>query len=247
MASQCPLYRSWSFGLLLLAWSATSDGSAQSTGTVRLLVDPGHNFQFVVDGKHRLEQREVTLSEGLHTLSIWAPERMVVDTPVFVVGGRMADLVVRLPYSSAFLDHKRELGRFEARRTTVRAVPAVITGGLAVWAGIAFGKYASAHKQLEEDLGLYENNVQPLSIAELKDVTIPRHREEFRKARSTFHVATGLTLLGAAATWYVFHRTGKWDKPVFNDPEKVRFEGLTWMPSPGGGHWATAITIPLAR
>lgn len=221
--------------------------SAQSTGTIRLLVDPGHNFQFVVDKKHRMEQREVTLSEGLHTLSIWAPERMVVDTPVFVVAGRTADLVVRLPYSPAFLDHKRELGRFEGRRTVVRTVPAVVTAGGAIWAGIALGKYGRAHKQLEADRATYEDNVQPLSITELKETTIPQHKEEFRQARTGFYVATGFTLLSAGVTYYVFRRTGKWDRPVFNDPEKVRFEGITWVPSPQGGHWATAITIPLAR
>lgn len=220
---------------------------AQQTGTIRLIVDPGHSFQFVVDKKHRMEQREVTLSEGLHTLSIWAPERMVVDTPVFVVAGRTSDLVVRLPYSPAFLDHKRELGKFEGRRAVARSIPAVVTVGGLAWTGIALGRYGRAHKQLEADRTTYENNVQPLSIADLKENTIPQHQKEFRQARTGFYVATGFTLLSAGVTYYVFRRSAQWERPLFHDTEKVRFEGLTWVPSPQGGHWATAITIPLAR
>ena len=36
--------------------------SAQSAGKIRLLVDPGHNFKFVVDKQFKMEQREVELS-----------------------------------------------------------------------------------------------------------------------------------------------------------------------------------------
>jgi hypothetical protein len=248
LCKRSAMARHWSALVLgCTAMLATTAVVAQQTGTIRLIVDPGHNFQFVVDKKHRMEQREVTLTEGLHTLSIWAPERQVVDTPVFVVAGRTSDLIVRLPYSPAFLEYKRELGRFEARRTTVRAIPVVVTACGAIWTGGALGRYIKAHKQLEDDRTIYERSVEPLSIMDLKETTIPGHKKQFRQARTGFYVASGFTVLSAAATYYVFRRTGKWEKPVFNDPEKVRFEGLTWVPSPQGGYWATAITIPLAR
>ena len=38
------------------------------------MVDPGHDFEFIVDHKQRMQQREVKLTEGLHSFSLWAPD-----------------------------------------------------------------------------------------------------------------------------------------------------------------------------
>ncbi|MCB0763196.1 MAG: hypothetical protein R2815_03565 [Flavobacteriales bacterium] len=218
----------------------------QGTGTIRLLVDaPG--VAFVVDGKHRMEQREVTLLEGLHQLSIWAPERVVVDTNVFVIAGRTADLKVELPYSEAFLDFKREYGSFSNRRAWTRAVPAAVTGAGVVWSIASFVKYNRAHQRLEDDRTDYENSVEPAGIAALKEVTIPDHQDELRKARTGLIIASGFTLVSAGVTWYIRGRTARWEAPHFDDPEKVRFDGLSWMPGPNGGSWAAGLTIPLSR
>ena len=60
-------------------------------------------------------------------------------------------------------------------------------------------------------------------------------------------IASGFTLVSAGVTWYIRGRTARWEAPHFDDPEKVRFDGLSWMPGPNGGSWAAGLTIPLSR
>ncbi|MGV3638661.1 MAG: hypothetical protein ACO1NQ_13555, partial [Flavobacteriales bacterium] len=151
-----------------LLWCVVTTATAQNTGTLRMLVDPGHNFAFVVDKKHRMQQREIKLSEGLHHFSIWAPERMIVDTNVFVVAGRTSDFVVQLPYSPEYIAYRKELGAYETRKRVARSLPAIATAGSLIWTGVAFGKYQRARDILKVDEETYAIEVDPGSIRTLK-------------------------------------------------------------------------------
>ena len=108
---------------ILLACSS----AAQTVGKLRLMVDPGNNFQFVLDHKYRMQQREVELSTGPHHFSIWAPQRMVVDTTLIVLPDQSRDVFIRLPFSSEYGAYEQELrgmahaGDIELRQTVTRA------------------------------------------------------------------------------------------------------------------------------
>jgi hypothetical protein len=231
--------------LLLLHFTAGTC-TAQSTGTVRLMIDPGHDFQFVVDHKYRMQQREVKLGEGLHHFSLWAPERMVVDTALFVVADRSVDLVVRLPYSPEYIAYRDALVRYQNGRK-LRLVAPVLFGAGVLWTGLSYRAYDRALDQIETDREAYTSSTDPGRIADLKDQRIPEHKQDLRRARTSLILGGSLTALGAGVWWYVLHRTKNFDAPRFEDREKVRFEGLTWMPTTRGGVWAAGITIPLAR
>lgn len=237
-------HRSLSCGIGLLLFSVAT---AQNTGTLRLLVDPGHNFEFVVDKKHRMQQREVKLTEGLHHFSFWAPERVIVDTSVFVIADRTSDLSLRLPYSAEYMAYRNELGQFQARRRWTRTAPLLAVAGGAVWTIVSVARYGTAMDVLEQDRELYDINVDPQAIRTLKETTIPAHNEDMKKARTMVYASAGFTVLSGAAYYYVSRLTSKWERPLFDDKEKVKFDGLAWMPGVSGGVYTAGLTIQLSR
>lgn len=234
--------------LLLLTWflqTTTSTCAAQSTGTVRMLIDPGHNFQVVVDSKYRMQRREVELGEGLHHFALWAPERVVVDTAVFVVADRTTDLVVHLPYSTEYTNYRNALVRYQNARK-LRVIAPVVVGAGILWSGLSYAAHNKAHDQLQADRALYDTSTDPGLIAELKKERIPAHNAAFERARKSLIMGSAFTALGAGLFWYVRHRTQGLTVPVFEDKERIRFEGLTWIGGHQGGVFA-AVSIPLSR
>jgi len=218
---------------------------AQKTGTLRMLIDPATGLEFVVDHKYRMQQREVKLGEGLHHFSVWAPERRVVDTTVFVIADRTSDLVMRLPFSVEYQQYRSDLGRYEDGKLMRQLSPLVLVGGL-VWTGLSVGSYGKAKDQLDEDRTAYDASVDPASINRLK-IDIDQHNADFRKARTSLFAGTALSVVGAGVITYVWHKTKQHRKPTFEDKEKVIFEGLSWMPGQHGGAWCAGVTIPLQR
>ena len=232
---------------LAVLLGSLSGAVAQQTGTVRLVIDPGHDFEFIVDHKQRMQQREVKLTEGLHSFSLWAPTRTIVDTSFFVIANRTSDLVVKLPLSLEFVEYRAELSRFQTKKRWTRTAPILaLTGGL-IWTGVAYDKYNKASKTLEEDRTLYDINVDPANISTLKGATIPADKETYKDARNNLYVASAFTVLAGAAAWYLFDRTAGWEVPLFEDKERLRFDGLSWMPVGGGGVFMAGLTINLDR
>lgn len=219
---------------------------AQTTGQLRLVVDPGHDFQVILDGAHRMQERVLDLSEGNHRLQLWAPTRRIVDTTVYVRAGSSRELVVRLPYSAEFLAHQQEVKRFRERLWLNKALPTVATVGAAAWTTAAYLDYRRAGRQLRDDKDLYTTSADPGEIAELKNDRIPAHQDDFRRSKVMLGVSTGVFAVAAAYTIWSFRRADRTPLPLFDDREKVRFDGLVWLPGPDGrGVWAAGLTIPL--
>ncbi len=218
------------------------EATAQSAGKLRLLVDPGGDFQFVLDSKYRMQQREVELSPGPHTFTFWAPERSMKDTTLNVEPGRTKDVLLRLPYSAEYEQWQGEMERYRNDRKLRRLLPAVLTAGSFVYTAVKWSAFKQAHDQLNEDLVAYEEGYSPQAINILKDRTIPQHKDEFQNARSNFYLAAGLSTVLTATTVYLFHRSASREVPVFQDREKVRFDGLVWVPGVEGGEWLGGLT-----
>lgn len=236
--------------VVMCAWMLAFAGvsaQAQSVGKLRLLVDPGGDFQFVVDGKYRMQQREVELSPGPHRFTFWAPERSMKDTTLNVEPGRTKDVLLRLSYSPEYDQWRGEMERYRNDRKLRRLLPTVITAGSLVYTVLKWSAYKHAHDQLNDDLVAYDEGYSPQAINILKDRTIPQHKDEFRNARSNFYLAAGLSTALAGATVYLFHRSASREVPVFQDREKVRFDGLVWMPGAEGGEWLGGLTWNFAR
>jgi hypothetical protein len=220
---------------------------AQTTGKLRMLVDPGDSYEFIVDRQFRMQQREVELTTGPHHFSFWAPERVVVDTTLTVVEGRTTSIVLYLPYARSYLVYQRDLQSYERSMKMYRLLPAMVTGGSLLYTVLSYSKVKKAHNQLDADQKSYDDARSPRKIAVLKTQTIPAHKEDFEKAQTRYGIAAGVTLLCAGTTVYLFHRSNKVTRPAYNDQEKIRFDGLSWMPGPNGGTWAGGLTWNLTR
>lgn len=218
----------------------------QTTGQLRLVVDPGHDFQVILDGAHRMQERVLDLPEGNHRLQLWAPTRRIVDTTVYVRAGSSRELTVRLPYSPEYLAHQQEVKRFRERLWLNKALPTVATVGAAAWTTVSYLNYRKAGRQLQDDKDLYNTSADPGAIAELKDERLPAHQDDFRRSKVMLGVSTGVFAVAAAYTIWSYRRADRTPLPVFDDKEKVRFDGLVWLPGPDGrGVWAAGLTIPL--
>lgn len=218
---------------------------AQSAGTLYLKIDPA-NFMYRLDHQFTLQKGEVELLEGPHHFSFWAPQRKVVDTTLDVPSGT-STFTLRLPYSTEYLVYQRDLDKYRNNMRVMRLVPAVVTGGALLYTAFKFAGMKKAHHQLDDDRAAYDEASSPHAITVLKTETMPTHKEEFDKARTNFAVAAGITALFAGATAYLYLRSAKQPKPVFHDAEKVRFDGLSWMPGPDGGTWQGGLTWNLTR
>ena len=219
--------------------------SAQRTGTVRLFVDPGNDYSFVLDGKYRMQERELTLSEGQHTFTLWAPQRAMVDTTFDVIRDSLSVLTVRLPYSVEYVAYTQELSRYRKENFLTRSIPAVVTLGLGIWSGIQYGNYRSAYNDLNALNDSYADLSVPRQITELKQEQIPAAQDELGQQRTLFFVSAGLFTAGVVGTWMAFQKTKTRAIPRFEDKEKLRFDGLVWIPGPQGGTWAAGLTIPV--
>ncbi|QQR86733.1 MAG: hypothetical protein IPJ76_00475 [Flavobacteriales bacterium] len=235
------------FALLLGAHGLMATWAhAQSPGTLRLFIDPGHEFVFVLDGKHKMQQREVTLPGGPHRFQFWAPTRRIVDTTLAVFPDRTVDFKLRLPFSTEYLDYQLRMDEFRKNRMLNRALPLGLTGISAVVSAVYFSKYKKTHDQLQEDVDQYRTLTSPGAITQLKEETMPAHQDDFDKAERNFFISLGVTGALAVASTYLYVKSSKLQVPVFEDKERIKFNGLAWVPDGRGGYWAGGLTINLA-
>ena len=231
----------WIFAQIVFVATTT----AQAAGKLRFIVDPGSGYSFVLDHQYRMQQREVDLIAGPHHFTFWAPERRMIDTTINVVEGRTREITILLPYSDEYRKYERDLRDLKKQTWLNVALPSVLTIGAGVLMGSGYRKYKNAHEQLEADEQAYRSGSDPLRIAQLKDVLIPSHKSELADKRGVFYLTTGVFAAVAAGSAYMIIRHAKRPAPSFRDAEKVRFDGLVWVPSSGGGYFMTGLHIDL--
>ncbi len=231
---------------ILVLFGASTSLVAQTVGKLRLMVDPGNNFEFVLDHKYRMQQREVELSSGPHHFSFWAPERVVLDTTLNVVEGQQREVFVRLPYSEEYRAYQEELRVLKKRMWLEVALPSVLTVGAGILTLSTYKGYKDAHNQLEADQEAYRTGADPDRLADLKGESIPRHKDEFKDKRGVFYLSAGVfTAVAAGSAWMIL-RYNKRADPRFIDREKVEFDGLVWVPGTNGtGLWLAGLHINL--
>jgi len=219
--------------------------SAQSTGTLRFRFSPENGVSYVLDGKYRMSDREVTLLEGPHRFVFWAPERRMMDTTLTVLAGRTIEVELALRYSVEYIDHRRAVERYARNLTWARMLPPAVALGTGIWAGASYLRYAKAHQDLKDLEESYRTSADPGGIRRLKAEDIPRAKDVFAKARTGAILSGGAFAASVAATAYLRRRTARSCPPVFDDRERLRFEGLAWVPSNNGGIWAAGLSIQL--
>jgi len=219
---------------------------AQSTGTLRITCEPQATFSYVLDGKYRQKDREITLMEGPHRLVFWAPERRMLDTTISVAPNAVRELRIQLRYSEEFISYNKKLRRYERDNRLLKyGTPALVLGSFA-WFGVSVYRGIDAQNDLDRMRTEYAESTNPAGITDLKDAQIPDANKRLRQARVMAGVSGGL-MIGTGALWYYLKKSRSERKPpVFEDKEKARFDGLAFVPSNDGhGVWMAALTIPL--
>ncbi|MCO5274280.1 MAG: hypothetical protein M9900_05105 [Flavobacteriales bacterium] len=232
--------------LALAALVPASALYAQTSGKLRLQIDPP-GYMYRLDHRFTLQKNEVELLEGPHRFSFWAPQRKVVDTTLTIIGNRASTFTLRLPFSTEYLVYQRDLDAYQKQMRLMRTLPAILTVGALVYTGFQFANMKKAHDVLDDDRAAYDVAPSPHAITVLKEQTMPADKEAFRKARNKFAVSAGVTALFAGTTAYLYWRSGQRAKPEFIDKEKLRFDGLSWMPGPNGGTWQGGLTWNMTR
>lgn len=232
--------------LSAVAIMAGPDIHGQQGAQLKLYVQPWHQVEFVLDGTERLKQvSALHLASGDHRLVFWAPGCSLLDTTMHVSDGQ--DMVLRtvLKRTPDFLAYQRACKRTWWKKTAWKAVPALVTLGF----GLKALGDRKAHDQAFDDLHALRDRYGTLSdqdaIAALKRDEIPAAQDELDATRKRLTVSLALCGAGALATVYGIIRAKRYHYPEFEDKEKVRFDGLVWLPGNEGGLWLTGITIPL--
>lgn len=225
-----------------LLFGACIFAMGQGKGQVRLFIDPGHNFEYILDKEDRLKDKVVELTTGEHHFTFWAPTRAVVDTVITVEEGEQA-FYLRLPFSISYLAHERRMQRFKKKVFLQRSLPAIVTLGAGIWAGISYGKHRKAHNDLESLYDEYNTEVVPFSITKLKTQDIPEAKDEFDRSKRQFTIATAVFAVSAIGTAYAFIKTKDLEAPIFEDKAKIKFDGMAYLPGENGGMVHTGLTI----
>ena len=230
---------------LLLILLLPLSTAAQTVGKLRFTVDPGSNYSFVLDHKFRMQQREVELTEGPHHFTFWAPQRRMLDTTLAVEAGRTREVWIRLPYSTEFVAYERELTRQKNENWLKMALPSAVTLGTGILAWSSWRRYKEAHDRLVEADELYRTSSDPQELADLRSVIIPSDKQAFKDRQRVWAISAGaFTAVAAVSTWMIV-RTARQKAPTFQDAEKVRFDGLVWLPGERGGMVLTGMHIDL--
>ncbi|MBL7964179.1 MAG: hypothetical protein JNM31_10100 [Flavobacteriales bacterium] len=243
--SSTALRHAWRLHLWMALTFAAVQGHAQRTGQLRLFIDPGHNYSFVLDHRYRMNSPLLTLPEGPHHFTFWAPQRRMVDTTVVVTADSLNSFLLRMPFSAEYEQYRRDLSRFKRQVVWTRAAGITATVGFGIWTFVSWGKARDAQQQLKDDEALYSTLTTPRHITQLKEETIPAHQDDLRRARTNLYIGGTLFAASAVATAYIFRRTRERNVPVFEDKEKMRFDGLVWLPSSTGGLWCASLTVPI--
>jgi len=241
----CPsIMRSLMPAVLLLTGTLSM---AQSTGRLRLIMEPAGQTDYVLDGQFRMRDREVSLMEGPHRFVFWAPERRMLDTVLTVVAGGTNDVRISLRYSEEYIQWRKQAEQYETQRRWGLYAPPVVAAGAAAWMVVSYMNYSQAHRELDDLEEAYAASTDPGEISSIKSEDIPAAKDDFAKARTQTIVASSLFVVSTGATWYLRRKLSSRTAPVFEDKERTRFEGLVWVPGGTGGTWMAGLSIPLAR
>lgn len=235
----------YAFVLLTLLLCSILEASAQTTGQLRFRFEPDRGMQYVLDGKYRMSDHEITLGEGAHRFTFFAPERVMLDTTFFVVGDRLQEVFVRLRYSQDYVEFRKAEERYAQQARWAHYLPPVITGGALAWTAVSYIRYRKAGNNLDDLAEEYSGSADPGRIRTIKELDIPDAKDDLRSARTQTYVAGGITMASAAATVIIRQRMAKRSTPTFEDKQRLRFEGLVHEPGRTGGIWSATFSLPI--
>gem|GEM_PF-644625 len=227
---------------------AQTQPQAPNSATIKLFVQPFYDVEYIYNDTVRLKESAVhvvRLPAGDHRFFFWAPNCSILDTTLHVKFDEDMEFHKVLKRTPEFLACERVRSHIRLQRSLWRGVPLLFTMGF----GIKAFYDHKAHDQAYDDLHALQDSYStlhvPSAIKALKETTIPAAQDELDATRRRFIISATLCGVGALATVYGCIRAGKLKYPEYEDKEKVRFEGLAWIPAGNGGMYLAQIGVPL--
>lgn len=221
----------WHASLWALVWLLGGALHAQE-GEVQLIVHPMERVEYLLDGKERRKATSqwLRLDTGTHHLVFWAPVRQMWDTTLHIANGDRILLRKNLALTDEYVAHRKQVGRMGRNKFLLKVVPVV---GVLV-AGNATLKARTRHDEAYAELKQLEASYATLTdrpaLAYLKNVNLPQAGQRVDDTRRDMLVLGATTGVAILATVYGFWKASKLVRPVHEDKERLRFEGLSWSP-----------------
>lgn len=234
--------------LVFMALAGPSMAQTRDSAEVRFWVNPYNQVEYILDGVERLKQAEypaARFTAGDHRLIFWAPHCSILDTTLHVVGG--VDMALRkvLKQTPEYLAYKKVRSGVGTKKALWRAVPVLFTAGFGIKALVDRRAHDQAYDELHALRDSYYKMTSPSAIEVTKRSSIPAAQDKLDATRRQLSISLALCGVGALATVYGFIRAGKLTYPEYEDKEKVRFDGMAWIPTAQGGMYLAQLSIPL--
>jgi len=214
-------------------------------GTVRYFINPADRIEEKLDGK--LQSRAATrqLDPGAHRFTFYAKGFQLLDTVVNIDQDAILDLryVMKVdPDYQRFRDAEKV--RQNGRVLWVYTPGALTVGGLA-WTLNAMKKESEAYDALKASEASYSTLNSPSQVQTLKDEVIPSQQQALEDAQRTVLTASVFTGTMAAVTIYGLIRSSHRKVPAYEDRQKLRFDGIAWVPNGSNGIMLAGLTVLL--
>ncbi|MEZ4788496.1 MAG: hypothetical protein R2811_00600 [Flavobacteriales bacterium] len=219
--------------LLILGFPCLSTFAQK--GEVQLNVSPQRGMEYILDGRERLTNRALVLTAGDHRFTFWAPDRRILDTTLTIIADTSIAFYKTLAPTAEYLSFQRDLKRVKHQRFYYRAVPllATVVGG--VFTLNAMKQNNETYDALQAAEDEYASFRDPVVIATHKTTVLPRLQEKHDAANTQLRTTMAITSVAALATIWGFIKAARVEEPTYEDKERLRFEGLVWLPGPRGG------------
>jgi hypothetical protein len=227
---------------------AQTQAQTPNSATIKLFVQPFYDVEYIYNDTMRLKEASVhvvRLPAGDHRFLFWAPNCSILDTTLHVESDKDMELHKVLKRTPEFLATERDRSRIRLHRTLWRGSPLLFTVGFGIKAFSDHKAHDRAYDDLHALRDSYSTLHVPSSIDALKQSTIPAAQDKLDATRRHLMISAALCSVGVLATVYGFIRAGKLKYPEYEDKEKVRFEGLAWLPMGNSGMYLAQIGVPL--
>lgn len=230
--------------IVVAVMAACSSVMAQGKGSIRLNVVPLEGREVILDGKERSKSSALDLPAGMHRFVFYAPYRSLVDTTVMVLPDTTVMLRLVMPISAEYRAYRSAKQAVAWKKLLWRGVPLICTGVGVVLTNTALAKNNEAYDALVEAEATYPHLRSAADIEYLKDHHLPELQQDLDDSQRDVVIGAAVTGLGLAATVYGFIRAARMELPTYEDTEKVRFDGMAYIPGPAGGVYAS-FTLPI--
>lgn len=199
---------------------------------LKLFVNPSDNYSVRINDGEIHKTNQFVVFAGENKISIWAPGYLVVDTILDLKVDEQRNFVIHLRQSPEYISYLNEKRIVNEQRFKMQIPPTAITLSAAIFTAVNQVQFLKARKRLENAVLDYDLGYTPGSFSGIRD-EYNSAQSNFRKQRTELIVGYSLTAASAAFLIYQWRKAEKLKIPGFDDPHRLQFEGVGFIPGDG--------------